>query len=206
MILSYRTVKTIAEAELIEKKSRFIATVAPVSTEEEALCFAADIRKKYKDATHNCMAYRVGLNTLYERRSDDGEPSGTAGAPMLEVLRKENVTNVAAIVTRYFGGILLGGGGLVRAYSASCAAGLRTAEVIEKKLMSNVRMTVDYGLAGKFQYEIAGRELILYDTVYDKDVTFCMWIPVEVCDWTEEFFTTLAAGKLTIVKKEADYV
>lgn len=206
MVLSYRTVKAIAESEVIEKKSRFIATIAPVSTEEEALCFVEGVRKKYKDATHNCMAYRVGLNTKYEKRSDHGEPSGTAGAPMLEVLRKENVTNVAAVVTRYFGGVLLGGGGLVRAYSASCAAGLHAAEIVEKKLMSNMRVTVDYSLAGKLQYEIARHEFILYDTVYDKDVTFCMWISVEVCEWVKEYFTTLAAGNLIIVKKEDEYI
>ena len=115
-----------------KKKSRFIATVRPVQTEEEALAFIEEMKKKYWDARHNCYVYSVGKNREYTRCSDDGEPSGTAGRPMLDVILGEDIYNVAAVVTRYFGGILLGTGGLVRAYSRSLQEGLAASTVIEK--------------------------------------------------------------------------
>lgn len=205
MVLSYKSVKQTAEAEIIEKKSRFIATIAPVSTEEEALSFVDNIKKTYKDANHNCFAYRVGLYTLNERRSDDGEPSGTAGVPMLDVLKKEGLINVAAVVTRYFGGILLGGGGLVRAYSSSCAAGLRSAGIVEKRLMQDITVSIDYTLAGKIQYELNGRDIILYNTVYGKDVTFYMRVPFSEIDSAVKLFTQLSSGRLKLNKLGTEY-
>ena len=121
------------EGELIEKKSRFIATVRPVESEEEALDFIAAMKKKYWNATHNCSAFVVGENQELQRCSDDGEPQGTAGRPMLDVLLGEEVHNAAVVVTRYFGGTLLGTGGLVRAYSKSVQEGLRASKIIEKR-------------------------------------------------------------------------
>ena len=121
------------EGELIEKKSRFIATTRPVETEEEALAFLAEMKKKYWDATHNCSAFVIGDRQQIQRCSDDGEPQGTAGRPMLDVLLGEDIHNVAVVVTRYFGGTLLGTGGLVRAYSKSVQVGLEASEVIEKR-------------------------------------------------------------------------
>ena len=129
----YKTVKEEASGEITEKKSRFIATIRPVSTEEEALAFIAEMKKKYWDARHNCSAYIVGTDKPLERCSDDGEPSRTAGMPMLEVLKGNGLSNVCAVVTRYFGGILLGTGGLVRAYQAATAEGVKNSTVISCK-------------------------------------------------------------------------
>jgi len=206
MVLSYKTVKTSAEAEITEKKSRFIANIAPASTEEEALFVITEIKNRYKDASHNCTAYRVGLETVSERRSDDGEPQGTAGIPMLVVLKKENITNAVAVVTRYFGGVLLGHGGLVRAYTASCQAGLSAAGTVTKRLMKNMLVTVDYNLAGRLQHEISAREILLRDTVYGADVTFYAAHPAELAEWAADFYTRLSAGKAVIKTLGFDYL
>ena len=128
----YKTVYTGGEGEIIEKKSRFIATVRPVESEEEALAFIEEMRKKYWDARHNCYVYSVGMNREATRCSDDGEPSGTAGRPMLDVILGQDIYNVAVVVTRYFGGVLLGTGGLVRAYSLAVQTGLAASTVITK--------------------------------------------------------------------------
>ena len=135
MLEKYKTVYEGGEGEIVEKKSRFIATVRPVQTEEEALAFIEEMKKKYWDARHNCYVYSVGKNREYTRCSDDGEPSGTAGRPMLDVILGEDIYNVAAVVTRYFGGILLGTGGLVRAYSRSLQEGLAAIRIIGKLLV-----------------------------------------------------------------------
>ena len=124
MLEHYKTIYEGGEGELVEKKSRFIATVRPVETEEEALAFIEEMKKKYWDARHNCYVYSVGMNREATRCSDDGEPSGTAGRPMLDVLLGAGIYNAAIVVTRYFGGVLLGTGGLVRAYSGAVQAGL----------------------------------------------------------------------------------
>ena len=129
----YKTVLEGGTGEIVEKKSRFIATVRPVKNEEEALAFLEEMRKKYWDARHNCYAYSIGKNREFTRCSDDGEPSGTAGRPMLDVILGEDIYNVAVVVTRYFGGVLLGTGGLVRAYSKAVQEGLAGSIVIEKK-------------------------------------------------------------------------
>ena len=132
------------EGELIEKKSRFIATTRPVESEEEALAFIAEMKKKYWDATHNCSAFVIGDRQQIQRCSDDGEPQGTAGRPMLDVLLGEDIHNMAVVVTRYFGGTLLGTGGLVRAYSKSVQVGLEASEVIEKRSGFLLKMAADY--------------------------------------------------------------
>ena len=129
----YKTVLEGGTGEIVEKKSRFIATVRPVKNEEEPLAFLEEMRKKYWDARHNCYAYSIGKNREFTRCSDDGEPSGTAGRPMLDVILGEDIYNVAVVVTRYFGGVLLGTGGLVRAYSKAVQEGLAGSLVIEKK-------------------------------------------------------------------------
>lgn len=140
------------EGELIEKKSRFIATTRPVESEEEALAFIAEMKKKYWDATHNCSAFVIGDRQQIQRCSDDGEPQGTAGRPMLDVLLGEDIHNMAVVVTRYFGGTLLGTGGLVRAYSKSVQVGLEASEVIEKRSGFLLKMAADYNGIGKIQY------------------------------------------------------
>ena len=126
----YRVVYEGGEGEIVEKKSRFIATVRPIETEEEAVAFVNEMKKKYWDARHNCSAFVIGSRQEVTRCSDDGEPAQTAGRPMLDVLLREGITNVAVVVTRYFGGVLLGTGGLVRAYQSATQAGLAASKII----------------------------------------------------------------------------
>ena len=177
MLEKYKTVYEGGEGEIVEKKSRFIATVRPVKTEEEALAFIEEMKKKYWDARHNCYVYSVGKNREYTRCSDDGEPSGTAGRPMLDVILGDDIYNVAAVVTRYFGGILLGTGGLVRAYSAAVQEGLKESLIIEKFLCRRVRMSMDYTMLGKMQYLAAKLNLMILDTLYTEGVEMQLLVP-----------------------------
>ena len=151
--LCYRTVKASASIELVINKSRFIGQCFPVSSENEAVELLAQIRKRYWDATHNCYAYSVGKKGEIARFSDDGEPGGTAGMPMMDALRGANVTDVLCVVTRYFGGILLGTGGLVRAYSRSCAEAIRAAGIVRMAPCDLVTFFVPYPQWTMFQQE-----------------------------------------------------
>lgn len=139
MSAGYKTVFSQGTGQIVEKKSRFIATIRPAQTKEEAEAFLIEMKKKYWDATHNCFACVIGENGEYVRSSDDGEPGGTAGRPMLDVLLKEEIRNVAVVVTRYFGGTLLGSGGLVRAYQQAVKEGLKESLIVEKKQESSFR-------------------------------------------------------------------
>ena len=149
-----KTVYSGGEGEIIEKKSRFIATVRPVSAEEEAAAFIAEMKKKYWDARHNCSAFVLGERQEISRCSDDGEPAQTAGRPMLDVLLREGLTNTAVVVTRYFGGVLLGTGGLVRAYQKAVQEGLAHSVLMEKKRGRSLSVGTDYAGLGKLQYLI----------------------------------------------------
>lgn len=154
------------EGEIVEKKSRFIATVKPVHSEQEAIDFINELKKKYWDATHNCSAFVIGSRQEIQRCSDDGEPQGTAGRPMLDVLLGEDIHDVAVVVTRYFGGTLLGTGGLVRAYSKAVQEGLRNSKVIEKVLGSRLVIGTDYNGIGKIQYLLGQRGIPVVDSRY----------------------------------------
>ena len=170
---AYKTVYIGDTAEIVEKKSRFIANLEHVESEEEALAYIETIRKKYWDARHNCYAYSVGRNREYTRCSDDGEPSGTAGRPMLDVILGEDIYNVAVVVTRYFGGVLLGTGGLVRAYSKAVQEGLSESLLIEKKKGISLKVTTDYTGIGKIQYIAGERQISILDSEYtDKAVSY----------------------------------
>ncbi len=157
--------------EIEEKKSRFIATIQPVSSEEEAADFIAAMKKKYWDARHNCSAFIIGKNGEKTRCSDDGEPSGTAGRPMLDVLAAEHVTNACVVVTRYFGGTLLGTGGLVRAYSAAVKAGLADCTVIRKVQGFSVTAECDYNDSGKITNMAAKKGYRIKNTDWGENVT-----------------------------------
>lgn len=165
------------QGEITEKKSRFIATVRPVESEEEAVSFINETKKKYWDARHNCSAFVIGKRQELTRCSDDGEPAGTAGRPMLDVLLKENIHNVAVVVTRYFGGVLLGTGGLVRAYQQATKAGLSASEIIEKKDGAVLFIRTDYTGIGRLQYLFAQEKLTVMDTAYEADVLVKAVIP-----------------------------
>lgn len=167
------------EGEIVEKKSRFIATVRPVESEEEAVAFINEMKKKYWDARHNCSAFVIGERQELTRCSDDGEPAQTAGRPMLDVLLKEGVTNVAVVVTRYFGGVLLGTGGLVRAYQAATQAGLAASRIIEKRSGTRLVVRTDYNGLGKLQYLFGQQKIAVLDTEYAADVVITVLAPTE---------------------------
>lgn len=179
MLEKYRTVYIGREAEIIEKKSRFIATVRPIKSEEEAIAFIESMRKKYWDATHNCFAYVIGERFQVQRCSDDGEPGGTAGKPMLDVLLGEEIHDTIVVVTRYFGGTLLGTGGLVRAYQGAAKAGLHASTVIEKNWGRKLKIGTDYTGLGKIQYILGQRKLSVLDTVYTDKVDIEVLIPID---------------------------
>ena len=167
------------QGEIIEKKSRFIANIFPVTTEEEALEKITAMRKKYYDARHNCFAYILGENKDTVRCSDDGEPSGTAGRPMLDILDGQGIYNVVAGVTRYFGGTLLGTGGLVRAYTAATLEGLKNSESIARIHGVKLGIETNYTDLGKIQYLIANRNLDQLEPVYTDKVEMTVFVPTD---------------------------
>lgn len=177
MLSQYKTVYRGGEAEIIEKKSRFIATVRPVKSEEEAIAFIESMKKKYWNATHNCSAYVIGEHFQIQRCSDDGEPSGTAGKPMLDVLLGEEIHDVVVVVTRYFGGTLLGTGGLVRAYSSSTKEGLLASKVITKMRGQKLAIETDYTGLGKIQYILGQRGLTILNSIYSDKVDLEVLLP-----------------------------
>lgn len=179
MLSNYKTVYEGREAEIIEKKSRFIATVKPVRTEEEAIAFIDSLKKKYWNATHNCSAYVIGERFQVQRCSDDGEPSGTAGKPMLDVLLGEEIHDTAVVVTRYFGGTLLGTGGLVRAYQGATKAGLDASVVITKMHGQKLVVRTDYTGLGKIQYILGQRGLSILNSEYSDQVMLEVLLPEE---------------------------
>lgn len=179
----YRVVYEGGEGEIVEKKSRFIATVRPIETEEEAVAFVNEMKKKYWDARHNCSAFVIGSQQEVTRCSDDGEPAQTAGRPMLDVLLREGITNVAVVVTRYFGGVLLGTGGLVRAYQSATQAGLAASKIIEKRQGKKLIIHTDYNGLGKLQYLFGQQKTAILDTEYAADVVLTILVPVEQKDF-----------------------
>lgn len=183
----YKTIDKEAVGELTEKKSRFIATLRPVRTEEEAIAFINEMKKKYWDARHNCSAYIIGEDKPLERCSDDGEPSRTAGMPMLEILKGAGLCNICMVVTRYFGGILLGTGGLVRAYQGAAQAAVANARILTCRNLNEVEFTVDYTAYGKLQYYINKDELNVKGTDFGADVSVTLLL-------SDEEYETLSAN------------
>lgn len=190
------------EGELIEKKSRFIATVSPVESEEEAVAFIAAMKKKYWNAAHNCSAFVIGENHQLQRCSDDGEPQGTAGRPMLDVLLGEDVHNTAVVVTRYFGGTLLGTGGLVRAYSRAVHEGLKSSRIIEKKTGSLLSIRTDYNGIGKIQYLLGQRGLSITNSEYTDIVVIETLVPEDCVGGLKEAVTEATNGRAEFLKEE----
>ncbi len=192
------------EGEIVEKKSRFIATVRPVETEAEAEAFIDEMKKKYWDARHNCSAFVIGDRGQTSRCSDDGEPSGTAGRPMLEVLLNEGVRNIAVVVTRYFGGVLLGTGGLVRAYQGAVKEGLKNCKLGEMYEGITYSVTTDYTGLGKIQY-ILGEEGITPDTEYTENVKITFTVPKLHSDRVCKAITEGTAGKAIITEENCGF-
>lgn len=203
-MISYDAVYAGGSDEIVEKKSRFIAQVFPVETEEEVIQIIETTRKKYWDARHNCYAFVLGSGGEITRCSDDGEPSGTAGRPILEVLTGRGLRNVLVIVTRYFGGTLLGTGGLVRAYSQAAQAGLAASRIITKQVGSRMTIDTDYNGIGKLQYIAANLELSVLDTLYTDKVQMLLLVPSEQCDKVIKEVTEATAGQAVITKEEKE--
>lgn len=200
----YSTVKGTAKASFTEKKSEFIGHIMHAETEEEAVNFINEIRSAHRKAKHNVYAYilRDGNTTRY---SDDGEPQGTAGVPVLEVLRKEGLTDVCCVVTRYFGGILLGGGGLVRAYSHSAKIALDAAERLIMCLCRPVTVTSDYNLYGKISYVLPEFEVKLLNTDYGENVTLKMLVKKSFLEPLTEKLTDITNGNILIEQGDEYY-
>lgn len=205
MLEQYKTIYEGGEGEIVEKKSRFIATVRPVKSEEEALAFIEEMKKTYWDARHNCYVYSVGMNREFTRCSDDGEPSGTAGRPMLDVILGEDIYNVAVVVTRYFGGVLLGTGGLVRAYSKSVQEGLAESKVILKQRGIVLRVTTDYTGIGKIQYIAGEKSLPILDSEYTDKVVLRILVPLKDADSVQKAVTEGTNGRAKIEKDQELY-
>ncbi len=195
-IVSYRVLLEGGEGEIVEKKSRFIATVRKVETEEEAVTFIEEMKKRYWDARHNCSAFVIGSRAELTRCSDDGEPSGTAGRPMLEVLLGEGIRNIAVVVTRYFGGVLLGTGGLVRAYTQAVKAGLENSEIGTMCAGLEVKLGTDYNGIGKVLYILVQQGIEAYESEYGADVTLKIRFRSELADDLQKELIEATSGRI----------
>lgn len=206
MLDQYFTVKRKGSDQMIIQKSKFIGYVRRVETEQAALDFIQDIKKKHYDATHNCSAYIIGENDHIQKANDDGEPSGTAGVPMLEVLKKQSLKDTAVVVTRYFGGIKLGAGGLIRAYGSMTSKAIQTTGIVKRQLMQGIATTVDYTLIGKLENELRQSEHILKDIDYKENVTFLVYVKTTETDDFREWIIDLTSDQAIIKNKELAYI
>lgn len=206
MLTAYESIEKFTKQNTEIKKSLFIAQIAPVNSEKEAQDFILSVKKDMRDATHNCSAYRIGIKQIAERSSDDGEPQGTAGHPMLHVLQANNLTNVVATVTRYFGGIKLGAGGLTRAYSSSLANALNDSKIIRFTPHQKIILTVNYTFVGAFENYIKDTDIIVTDRLFTDKVKISMLCLTENSDKHIEFFTNMTSGTAIIETPSEKYV
>lgn len=195
---NYKTLHEFSSDEIIIEKSTFIGYAKPIKTEEEAVEFINEIKKKHKDATHNVWAYTIGKSMNIQRYSDDGEPQGTAGIPTLEVIKKEDLRDVVVVVTRYFGGVKLGAGGLVRAYTKGAKIGIESAKIVEKVLYKEVRIKIDYNQLGKVQNEIMNMKYFVKDTLYLDDVELIIYSRKEKVDELVNKITDITSATANI--------
>ncbi|WP_243290271.1 YigZ family protein [Bacillus sp. FJAT-47783] len=207
MLSKYYTVKQYGEHEIVIQKSRFICYINRAKTEEEAQQFIHEIKKKHWDATHNCSAYLIGEQDNIQKANDDGEPSGTAGVPMLEVLKKRQLKDTVAVVTRYFGGIKLGAGGLIRAYGKAVSEGINHTGVVERKLMRIIKTTIDYTWLGRVENELRNNsEYKLKEIHYLNDVIIETYVEEEQKEVFKEWMIELTNGKSEIIEGDVEYL
>lgn len=205
MLERYKTVRQEGSKEIVIKKSRFIGHAKPAASEEEAVQFIEEIKKQHWSATHNCSAYVVGERDEFQKQSDDGEPSGTAGKPILEVIKNQGLKNVVVVVTRYFGGIMLGAGGLIRAYTDGAVVGIEAAQPIVQVLHRDVFVELDYTWLGKVENELRNRGIQLGETQFADKVTV-HGMPVESeADTFVSWMTDLTQGQASIRVGDAHY-
>ncbi|MGR3766058.1 YigZ family protein [Rossellomorea sp. NS-SX7] len=206
MLHHYNTVKGYGENEITIERSRFIAFVNRAETEEEAQTFIADIKKKHWDANHNCSAYMIGENNLIQKANDDGEPSGTAGVPMLEVLKKRDLKDTVVVVTRYFGGIKLGAGGLIRAYGKAASEGLNATGIVERKLMRIMKTKLDYTWLGKVENEVRSSLFQLKEIHYLDTVEVEVYVEEGAKQHFVDWMTELTNGQGEISEGNVEYL
>lgn len=203
--MSYFTLKNQSRDEFEEKKSIFIGQAKRVYSEDEAKKFIDSIRQSEKEARHNVYAYIIGENRGIQRYSDDGEPQGTGGVPVLEVIKKNNITDVAVVVTRYFGGILLGKGGLVRAYSKAAAMAVTKGEIVEKVLGCSIDITIDYDLLGKLQYSFEQKQWFIENIEYTDKVMLSIYCQENNIPSVVSEVENITSGRSNIAKSEKEY-
>ncbi|GAA3614466.1 YigZ family protein [Secundilactobacillus similis] len=202
---NYLTLKANGQHTIDIKKSQFICSLARISTKEEAEAFIEATRKANPKANHNCFAYLLGEHDDVQRESDDGEPSGTAGVPILEVLKMTDLHNVCAVVTRYFGGIKLGAGGLIRAYSNATSRGIEAVGVVKRVLQTDLALTVSYANFDKLNYYLQQNTVSVLDTTYAENVTVQIAVDVPDVEATQTAVTNLLAGQVTFAVGEDHY-
>lgn len=206
MLLQYLTIKDYGEHEIVIQKSRLICYVSRATTEEEAQEFIQKIKKQNWNATHNCSAYLIGEQDQIQKANDDGEPSGTAGVPMLEVLKKRGLKDTVVVVTRYFGGIKLGAGGLIRAYGKCTSEGINHVGVVERKLMRVMQTEIDYTLLGKIENELRNSKYAIKDIHYLENVTFDTYVEEDGKQTFTDWMIELTNGKCTITEGDMLYL
>lgn len=206
MLKEYRTVSKEASAEIEEKKSRFIATVRPVASEVEAQEFLAALKSRYWNASHNVYAWYICCDSTIQKFSDDGEPSGTAGLPVLEAIKKLHVQDLAVVVTRYFGGTLLGAAGLVRAYGHSASLGIEAAGITKMQLCVKVTIIIEYTLLGRVQSLIASKGITAVDVVYGQDVEMTLRIPVDELDTFQASVIEMTNARAIVTSGETVFI
>lgn len=206
MLSEYLTVKGTANHEIIIDKSRFIAHISRTETEEEAQAFIASIKKLHKDATHNCSAYLIGERDQIQKALDDGEPSGTAGVPILEVIRKKGLKDTTVVVTRYFGGIKLGAGGLIRAYSRSASEGINAAGIVERTLMKVMNVQIEYHWLGKLENELRASTYLIKDIQYLEKVSILIFVKESLIEEFSNWITELTNGQAELAETGTQYL
>ena len=202
----YLTVKGFGETEINIQKSRFITYVNRAENEQQALAFIEEIKSQHKSANHNCSAYLIGEHDSVQKANDDGEPSGTAGVPMLEVLKKQGLKDTVVVVTRYFGGIKLGGGGLIRAYGKATTEGILAAKVVERRLHHLMKVSVDYTWLGKVENEVRGSTYPLHRIDYADAVELFLHVPVSMEEIFVEWITEMTNGQANIERTAQDFL
>ncbi len=202
----YKTIHNYGEEEVIINKSRFIGYAMPINNEEGALEFIDKIKTKHRDATHNVYAYVVGDDNNIQRFSDDGEPSGTAGIPVLEVIKKEDLRNVVVVVTRYFGGIKLGTGGLIRAYTKGAKIGLDAGIIVDRILHTKIKIRVDYTLYGKIENYLMTNGYLVDDVIFDDRVNIFVYIKFSEVEFFNKTIIDLCSGNVMIEEILEEYL
>ncbi|MDQ0975146.1 putative YigZ family protein [Neobacillus niacini] len=207
MLSRYFTVRQeVSEHEIIIQKSRFIAHIKRAENEGEAQEFIQTLKKKYWDANHNCSAYLIGENDQIQKANDDGEPSGTAGVPILEVLKKKKLKDTVVVITRYFGGIKLGAGGLIRAYGKATSEGLQTTGIVERRLVQVIHVKIDYTWLGKVEKELRESEYIIKEIHYLDIVEVEVYVNEDQVSVFVDWLTELTNGQADLKKGETDYL